>query len=134
MPLFFFLGSFCLSAQKADTIHVRSPKIVHKLKPGKMVSFGDKSIEFIKVISDSRCPREVTCVWAGEATVLVGIYENGKLIERKEVTLQPRKEILELFSANNKLISAYSLDPYPKIKTPNASEYMLNVLVTNIVE
>lgn len=30
-------------------------------------------IKFVEVVSDSRCPTGVTCVWAGEATALVNI-------------------------------------------------------------
>jgi hypothetical protein len=34
-------------------------------------------IEFLKVTQDSRCPRDVQCVWAGQVSILVGVAVNG---------------------------------------------------------
>jgi hypothetical protein len=41
------------------------------LQPGEFFSFGRNSLHFKEVISDSRCPKDVTCIWAGEAKILV---------------------------------------------------------------
>ncbi|WP_010230960.1 hypothetical protein [Gillisia marina] len=45
-----------------------------ELDYGELFTFKNKSIQFKKVISDSRCPKDVTCIWAGEAKVLVAIW------------------------------------------------------------
>lgn len=45
-----------------------------ELKTGEQAAIGNVTIKFKKVLSDSRCPRGVTCIWAGEAKVLVAIY------------------------------------------------------------
>ncbi len=87
------------------------------LQGGEQLEFGDKSIRFKEVISDSRCPKDVTCVWAGEAKVLIEIFEKGKLINKKLVVINPSAidEIPLQFSAGGGIyyISAFRLFPYP---------------------
>jgi hypothetical protein len=34
---------------------------------------GDLTLTFVSVLSDSRCPSDVTCVWEGDATVAVSL-------------------------------------------------------------
>ena len=36
------------------------------------------TVKFLNVTSDSRCPSDVTCIWQGEAKVLVHIIENNQ--------------------------------------------------------
>ncbi|MGB7786103.1 MAG: hypothetical protein WBL27_08395 [Salinimicrobium sp.] len=68
-------------------------------------------VKFLKVISDSRCPRQVTCIWAGEAKVLLGISVNGEYFE-KEVTLSGTRVDLQLPDKSGVIIS--NLYPYPE--------------------
>ena len=42
------------------------------------------------VISDSRCPEEVTCVWAGEAQVVVSVYQNRKWVEDNTMVISAK--------------------------------------------
>ena len=37
------------------------------------VKTANLQVHFVSVTEDSRCPRDVTCVWAGEVKVLLGI-------------------------------------------------------------
>lgn len=46
-------------------------------------------MKFIKVISDSRCPKDVTCVCTGKAEILVSILKQGKVLEQKTITITP---------------------------------------------
>jgi len=46
----------------------------------------DLRIGFEDVPSDSRCPRNVQCVWAGEATVVLSVRSGSE--EKTEVTLK----------------------------------------------
>jgi hypothetical protein len=45
------------------------------LAPGETVSVNatEMKVRFVAVIEDSRCPRDVTCVWAGEVKVRLEI-------------------------------------------------------------
>lgn len=40
-------------------------------------------LKFVSVENDSRCPRDVTCVWAGNAEVKIQIEANGKTADLK---------------------------------------------------
>ncbi|MDX1542590.1 MAG: hypothetical protein R3214_01490 [Christiangramia sp.] len=53
---------------------------------GDSMAMGDRTIKVKKIISDSRCPKGVTCIWAGEVKVLVEFYENGKFKGNKVVS------------------------------------------------
>ena len=41
------------------------------LKPGQIAQLGQLQIAFRAVSQDSRCPTDVTCVWAGDATIRI---------------------------------------------------------------
>jgi len=62
LVLLFSLIMGSLYAQENDSI----VKFSAEMDLGELFSFENKSIQFKKVISDSRCPKEVTCIWAGE--------------------------------------------------------------------
>lgn len=49
------------------------------LKTGESAGIEDENLEFtfIEVAGDSRCPADVTCIWAGEATFTVRISTDG---------------------------------------------------------
>ncbi len=42
-------------------------------------------MQFIAVTEDSRCPRDVTCIWAGEVKVQLEIHESGKAASQIEI-------------------------------------------------
>jgi hypothetical protein len=73
-----------------------------------------------KVLSDSRCPEGVTCVWAGETKVVISVYKDGKLIEDKAITnpTGQNQEDQSWFSnylpSNKRNIKSISVFPYPK--------------------
>ena len=54
----------------------------------------DYEMKISKIISDSRCPEGVTCVWAGEVQLELEIYKNQE-IEKSE-TLSINYKMLEL--------------------------------------
>ena len=56
------------------------------LAPGEAVSLGssDLTVRFLAVSADSRCPRDVQCIWAGEVKVQLEI-EDGRARSKVEV-------------------------------------------------
>ena len=36
------------------------------------------SIRFLEMVEDSRCPRDVNCVWAGNAKIKIRVSKNGR--------------------------------------------------------
>ena len=45
------------------------------------------SVEFVRVLEDSRCPTDATCVWAGEVKVQLSIRIGTAAAEQQEVTV-----------------------------------------------
>lgn len=53
----------------------------------KSVVTKDLSFKIEKILSDSRCPEGVNCVWAGEVNLLLGVYENDLKTEEVELKI-----------------------------------------------
>ncbi|WP_299433376.1 hypothetical protein [uncultured Aquimarina sp.] len=131
--LLLVFSPFFITAQNT-TKKAKTPQIVTKLKIGKTINFETKSIQFIKVIEDSRCPTYVTCIWEGQAKVLIGIYENDTLLEEKLIIIGAKgitsNNPKELLKSGDKTIHGYNLSPHPlneeKIDPAN---YYLELLV-----
>lgn len=92
------------------------------------------AITFKKVIEDSRCPKGVTCIWAGRAKVLVEISENEKDTVKKELIfgeiMQGESDDKILFTYKNSQVIGMMLNPYPNSeKTDHAISYVLLVYV-----
>ena len=86
-------------------------------------------LKFLEVISDSRCSRDVTCVWQGQAACLVEITYLESLY--KVTLVQPGlTEELSLIDFNDYLIE-FNLSPYPQAgKEIKNSDYQLQLVVT----
>ena len=67
-------------------------------------------MKIYKIISDSRCPEGVTCIWAGEVQLGLEIYKNQKL--EKSETLSINYKTLE----QNKQFFAKYISTEKKIK------------------
>ncbi len=133
LVLFLIFGCIhCVSAQ--DSMQVETPKIISKLKVGNTVKFNSKSIKFIKVLEDSRCPSDVDCMWAGEIKISLGIYDKNILIEEKEFVfgaqaINPENTTV-LLKTDKKTILGYTVSPYPSSDKPiNPTAYYLEFLM-----
>ena len=100
-----------------NSLKVETPIIMSKLNIGKCLKFDRVKIKFVKVLQDSRCPKGVNCVWAGEVTVLIDIYQKGKKKESKKLTLNSKiskkDRFGNLFSSDELIISMINLLPLP---------------------
>lgn len=73
-----------------------------------------------EVLSDSRCPEGVTCVWAGEVSVVVSVYKDSKLIEDNTIVFSVKnaEENKQWFATylpeKQRKIKNSSVFPYPK--------------------
>lgn len=106
------------------------------LQQGEMMKFGDRSIRFKNVISDSRCPEDVTCIWAGEAIVSVEIYENGRCVEEKLIVVASTNIPLKYNTDNTSYsIEQLSLSPVPSVTNRDISkEYKLQIKLREVEE
>lgn len=96
-----------------------------ELSLGEKVTVGrdNASVEFIDVLEDSRCPSNVTCVWAG----------NGKVqlrFDNKDIQLNTYLDLQEV-SLEDVNIQLLSLDPYPEYPHQFEKEdYKIRLLIT----
>ncbi len=69
------------------------------------------------VFGDSRCPEDVTCIWAGEVSATIEVYKDQKLVEEKDITFNgaTRVENTKWFEKYvPKKIKGIGVAPYPK--------------------
>lgn len=125
----FLLVGFYAKAQ-TDKLSLKSPVIVCKVEFGEKLGFGDYTVKFAEVLSDSRCPEKVTCVWAGEAKIRLEIQKNGEKVENKTLVFSPNMQSSVLFSLKNKEVKVYGLSPYP-VEKPirDDGKYVLKLIL-----
>ena len=80
------------------------------------------SLRFDSVISDSRCPANVVCVWQGEASVKFTIIKNGTrdFFNLSTINMEPsfRKDTV-IYGYKIELLNIY---PYPGTYTPPVAD------------
>ncbi len=121
---------FSISTMGQESSEIRTYSAV--LQQGQLVDFGNRSMKFKEVVSDSRCPKDVTCIWAGEAKVLVQIFENGKFLEEKILLVNSKSSTLNfLYEAVAYSFSGIDLLPYPTVQSKNTNpDYSLEMNVS----
>lgn len=107
----FFLPLFSFGQTGKETGKQDQIELTADLGVGQEFFFRSNTVKFLKVISDSRCPRQVTCIWPGEAKVLVGIELNGNYFE-KEIVVSGG--VTEFWLTNDLLMQVSHLRPYPE--------------------
>jgi hypothetical protein len=88
----------------------------------------DLEVRFVEVTEDSRCPKNVTCVWEGRVSAVVEISADGSSQQLKltqpGLTEQPAVEAYEEYQLT------FKVDPYPEEgKKIAADEYRLLLIV-----
>ena len=93
----------------------------------------DYKMKISKIISDSRCPEGVNCVWAGEVHLELAIYKNEKL-EKSETlsinykTLEQNKQFFAEYISTDKKIKDILVQPTKKEgQNIELKEYVLKV-------
>lgn len=107
-----------------------TPKIGVKVPLGKTIEYKGVSIKFIEVLEDSRCPKDVTCIWAGRAIVKVEVMGNGKKEEKTLIfgeVKQNEEKNLVLYNSKNFTINGLTLNPYPTSLKSEDTNYILLV-------
>ena len=108
-----------------------------QLKPGQTALVGPVglNLEFVEVVEDSRCARDVTCIQAGRARILINVSSPGDILGfgEKELTLEagntdPASDTVSTGSGEF-LIELTALDPYPETAGQDLSPYYTATLV-----
>ena len=99
-----------MNAQDSLSVEYKLVKGVHMVKEG-------HKIHFEEVLSDSRCPKDVTCVMAGWAMVKVNIIQSGdtnpRTIELKIPATMHHDLMPVVYQNENGKMLAANLTPYP---------------------
>ncbi len=76
----------CGAARTQETKAV-DPGAEVTLAPGMLVAVNGAgmTLRFVAVTEDSRCPRDVTCIWAGEVKAQIEIQESTKAAWQVEI-------------------------------------------------
>jgi hypothetical protein len=85
-------------------------------------------IQFIGIVSDSRCPTGATCIWQGEVTAVIDI-DFGGTIHRKSL-IEPGLTGTPSMSDFQEYRFTYSVKPYPALGTEiRETDYRLEITV-----
>ncbi len=98
------------------------------LRPGEsvIVSEAGLQVRFVGVEGDSRCPSDGTCIWAGDASVVVEMVADGELrSDTLHTFLDPKT--LEVGSVELTLVR---LDPQPRSDDPISPDRYVAVFDT----
>lgn len=84
--------------------------------------------KFISVLEDSRCPKGVACIQAGQGRVALQLTHRNKKSETVELTTTSIGQEIDFNGYQVKLVS---LDPYPKMDSQvKPAEYILSLTVS----
>ena len=103
------------------------------LKIGEQVTIAgqDLELQFSEVLSDSRCPRNAQCFWAGAATIRIAVEK--KPDRRETFTLRlPNSD--ERVTYGRYSISLKDLKPYPDADRQQRREDYVATLVVTLAE
>lgn len=136
MKHFIIVLALCFSyigfAQDSTKVKVETPKIISKLKYGKSVVFDDVEVKFVSLISDSRCPKNVSCVWGGEVVIMVDVLKGGKHLESKKMTFNAIGKGSDIYISEGLTITGMNVSPQPIQRQKIALEdYKMQLYIKN---
>ncbi|MBI1731088.1 hypothetical protein HYR53_10815 [Candidatus Acetothermia bacterium] len=87
-------------------------------------------VTFVDVVEDSRCPVDVTCVWAGNLKVLVKLQEVGRSAQQVELnsTSDPR----QVFFGDYRVDFMGAQPPKRSTQDIRKQDYILSLMVKGL--
>jgi hypothetical protein len=126
-------SAFVAAASSCATVEpviVAEPGVAFSLPVGKTVTINGNGtrITFRQVREDSRCPTDVTCVWAGDARIDVTISRNGSSDETGVLSLAAPNNVI---SSGDLQIRFVGLAPAPRHADGDAPRAYVAQLIVN---
>ena len=120
-------GSGCTAIQAAAVVE---PGASFTLAPGQTAAVKGTNIRiaFNKVREDSRCPVDVTCVWAGDAKIEIVVSRSGAADDTRILSITPPNNEA---TAGNLRIRFVSLAPVPRQADANVPRKYLAEFVVD---
>lgn len=72
----------------------------------------DLKVKFESLLDDSRCPKDVTCVWAGDAKIRISVRRGRG--EASKMELHTSSQFAQTGKYQKYVIKLVALDPYPR--------------------
>jgi hypothetical protein len=94
VPLFLIVTLAGCQSSGASKPHAASLNQEVQLAPKERAEYEPQklTVEFVRVVGDSRCPKDVTCVWAGEVRVEVATrLGSAEAVPHEITTLESAK-------------------------------------------
>lgn len=90
----------------------------HTIETGKSVYVKGArlTIKFVEVVEDSRCPRDVNCIWAGNAKLKLLVSKGKKRSQEVELNSGIEPTTVTVFGYD---LSLKDLTPYPDTSNPS---------------
>jgi hypothetical protein len=89
---------------------------------------GGLTISFDGVQSDSRCPMDALCVWAGDAVVVVSLSQAARARDQRELHTDPSGSKVSYLAYS---ITLVALAPYPRSdRQTRPEDYVATFIVT----
>lgn len=104
-----------------------------KLRAGQQVTLKGQNlrIKFAAVKEDSRCPADVTCVWAGNAAVLLEVSIRGRGSKSLTLNTNSRSSLVDENPYRGYRVKLVELNPYPRSSQRIAAgDYIVTLLVS----
>jgi len=115
ISLYIVLICFCAFAKaQNETPEEVVDTVEIKLGVGERQEIKTIEVTFLEVIEDSRCPKDVECVWAGQAKIKIRVKEKGKESIEKEIVFNASGKSLYVHKTETVVIKAMRLSPYPE--------------------
>jgi len=80
---------------------------------------GKLKIKFVSVAEDSRCPKGVNCIWAGNARVVLQVGKSTGMPSKLELNTHPREAGDGAGGYDQYLIKLVEVAPYPVANQTN---------------
>jgi hypothetical protein len=90
------------------------------------------SVTFAQVIEDSRCPKGVECVWAGQVAEMLDVSQNGQASSPVKLTLggAGRPSDAAMAQVAGHTVQLMAVEPYPQNgKKPAPADYTVTLEV-----
>ena len=103
----------------APDVRCSSPSVAAdtevKVSVGETASIGEEglTVTFLEVTEDFRCPSDVDCIRAGQATILVKFERNEQDLGEFSLTLGEGREVETAATVEGYAVKLARLDPYP---------------------
>jgi hypothetical protein len=103
---------------------IEVPEILTKVNLLDHVEVGAYTLTFTKVESDGRCPKQVTCVWPGEANIVIEIND-GTDTEQYRISIPALGLHRKILSTDSHKVYLKNIEPYPIRTNDNLEAYKL---------